>query len=148
MSATHNTPPPPPEGVVHTAWARAWDMAQTLPALERQAFEDSMLALVDEPESVRNVAFLVLYKVLYPRYRGRKVAQNDRKSRTIIGARVPRAFAAQCKWAAEANGLSTTKWCYKALLTALTHDMAHANMQTFPVTDNDDDDDDEYSYLL
>ena len=116
--------PPPPEGVVHTAWSRAWDMLKYLPALERQAFAESLAVLADLNQSERTTTFTALYKVLYARFRGRKIAQNDRNSRTIIGARVPRSFAERCKWAAEEQGLSTTKWCYRALEAALTANMA------------------------
>lgn len=145
MSGTTN-PPPPPKGVVHTAWAKAWDMARTLPALERQAFEESLEVLVDLSQSERTTAFCALYKVLYARFRSRKIARNDKQSRTIIGARVPRAFAEMCKWAAQCRGLSTTQWCRQALQAALT-EFPPPPRHDDPVV-LDDDDDDDYTYLL
>lgn len=115
------TPPPPcPLGVVHTDWNRAWKMVETLPAPERQAFADTLRAFAALPYSERTTpAFGALIRAIYARYRGRRIARNDRSSRTLIGARVPRAFAEQCKWAAQSAGLSTTQWCYRALKVAL-----------------------------
>lgn len=140
-------PPPPPRGVVHTAWAKAWEMARTLPALERQAFADSLDALSGIDSANVTTAFCALYKVLYARFRGRKIALNDRHSRTIIGARVSRAFAAQCKWAAESRGLSLNRWAYDALLAALTADLDRVPFDP-DIPDIEDDDEGEYSYLL
>lgn len=68
---------------------------------------------------------VVLHSLQKLRNKARKAASDartDNVRRTLVGARVPRDFAAQCKAAAERCGLSMYAWVKRALVVALEWD--------------------------
>lgn len=68
---------------------------------------------------------VVLHSLQKLRSKARKAASDartDNVRRTLVGARVPRDFAAQCKAAAERCGLSMYAWVKRALVVALEWD--------------------------
>lgn len=127
-------------GVVQTKIERLQGLAGYLPALERQAIADALGLVRDGDADEQEWGLKMLDKVISARVRGVKKARFDRQKRTLIGARVNRDFAELCKAAAEEQGLSVTKWCYKALVDALMHHMARV--------EPDCEDDEETPYLL
>ena len=68
---------------------------------------------------------VVLHSLQKLRSKARKAASDartDNVRRTLVGAHVPRAFAAQCKAAAERCGLSMYAWVKRGLAVALEWD--------------------------
>lgn len=67
----------------------------------------------------------LLYRVLRTRRRFDKKAEtnaaSDTQRRTLVGARVPRAFYERCRQEADAWGLSLYAWVVRALERALEH---------------------------
>lgn len=95
------------------------DTIPEIPMDERAALAAALGKLSKKDQRV------VLHSLQKLRSKARKAASDARTDavrRTLIGAHVPRAFAAQCKAAAMKEGLSMYAWVKRGLVVALEWD--------------------------
>lgn len=95
------------------------DTITVFPAAEQAALAAALGKLPKKDQRV------VLHSLQKLRSKARKAASNARTDavrRTLVGAHVPRAFAAQCKAAAMKEGLSMYAWVKRGLVVALEWD--------------------------
>lgn len=101
-------------GIVQKSMVKIGAWGLLLPAEEKRGLIQAMEEIKETPIEETLKAYKAIERILQARVSVIRKQNFDVKKRTLIGTRVNRDFADQCKSAARSSGRSLNRWVYTA----------------------------------